>query len=125
MNYRNFFKIFSIGSIGYSLLEIIWRGYTHWSMSITGGITLYILDFFFSRKKRKSYLTKCIGGGIIITAVEFIAGIIFNRILKLNVWNYSNNKFNIAGQICLKYFLLWCLLCHPVSLLCDFMRKTP
>ena len=32
------FMLFSIGAVGYGLIEIIWRGYTHWSMLGAGGI---------------------------------------------------------------------------------------
>ena len=30
--------LFSIGAMGYGLIEILWRGYTHWSMLTAGGI---------------------------------------------------------------------------------------
>ena len=30
--------VFAIGAVSYSLIEILWRGYTHWTMMITGGI---------------------------------------------------------------------------------------
>ena len=31
-------SVFSIGAAGYSLLEILWRGNTHWTMTLAGGI---------------------------------------------------------------------------------------
>lgn len=31
-------SVFSIGAVGYSLLEILWRGNTHWTMTLAGGI---------------------------------------------------------------------------------------
>ena len=32
--------VFGTGASFYSLLETIWRGHTHWSMSLTGGLVL-------------------------------------------------------------------------------------
>lgn len=124
MDYRNFFKIFSIGAIGYCTLEKIWRGYTHWSMAITGGFCFTLLNRLFSKIDNNTTTKKCICGGIVITATEFIAGVIFNLLLKLNVWDYSDKKFNIAGQICPFYTLLWCILCHPVTRLCHYINKS-
>lgn len=46
---------------------------------------------------------------IIITALELIFGIIFNLYLKMDVWDYSNMPFNLLGQICLPFSLLWML----------------
>ena len=98
MNYRNFFKLFSIGAVGYSMLEVIWRGYTHWSMSLTGGFCFATLFKLYNKMNTKAcMIKKCICGSIVITASEFLAGIIFNIILKFNVWDYSNKKLNIAG----------------------------
>lgn len=125
MNYRYFFKIFSIGAIGYSIIEILWRGYTHWSMALTGGFCFSALYRFYTKiSKKTSTLKKCVCGGIIITATEFVSGIIFNKILKLNVWDYSKNRLNISGQICPLYSLLWCLLSCPIVCLCKALNKT-
>lgn len=37
--------------------------------------------------------------GIHITLHELLAGYIFNILLKLNIWNYSNEFLNFKGQI--------------------------
>ena len=53
-------------------------------------------------------------GSSFVTAVEFIFGVVFNIILKKNVWDYSKMPMNIVGQICMPYSCLWVLL----SLVC-------
>lgn len=53
-------------------------------------------------------------GTVFITGVEFIFGCIFNISLGMNVRNYDNMPFNLLGQICLPFSLLWLLLCIPV-----------
>ena len=38
--YKRCYFIFIAGALGYCLLEILWRGYTHPSMGIAGGLCL-------------------------------------------------------------------------------------
>ena len=40
----------------------------------------------------------------------------------MNVWDYSDRKFNLMGQICPLYSALWFLLCIPVNRLTEYMR---
>jgi len=112
-----------IGGIGYGLLEIIWRGFTHWSMVLTGGLCLSILTTFFARCKKMSVITKAMCGAGIITAVELVVGIVTNMILKLQVWDYSKLKGNFLGQICPQFTLIWFLLSLPIAYLSKNKRS--
>ncbi len=47
---------------------------------------------------------------IAMTIIEYIAGIIFIKKMKVKLWDYSNEKFNIEGIICLKYSFFWAVL---------------
>ena len=49
-------------------------------------------------------------GGSLITLVELFTGIYFNLYLHLNLWNYSQDRFNLLGQICLQNCIYWYLL---------------
>ena len=49
----------------------------------------------------------------IITAVEFVFGVIFNIWLGLNVWDYSDEPLNFLGQICPGFVLMWMALSLP------------
>jgi uncharacterized membrane protein len=55
-------------------------------------------------------LVKTLFGALIILIVEFGSGLIFNKILNLNIWDYSSLPFNICGQICILFGFLWMLL---------------
>lgn len=114
--------LFLIGSFGYGSLELLWRGFTHWTMFFLGGICFSLLFFIFERLTA-SLFTKAIIGGVIITSAEFITGLIVNILLKWNVWDYSFAPFNILGQICLPYTILWILLSIPLVYLCRFLAK--
>ena len=45
--------------------------------------------------------------GVMMTLIEFIAGLIFIKGLKIKLWDYSNQKGNIMGIICPVYSLIW------------------
>lgn len=115
--------LFSMGGIGYALLEILWRQRTHWTMAVTGGACFLSLFKFYKRHSKMKMLSKCLSGSAIITAIEFCSGCIINLKFKLNVWDYSNYHFNIKGQICPLYSTLWALLCIPISFLCSYICK--
>lgn len=113
---RNFYHyLFAalIGGFGYCLLEIIWRGRTHYSMFFAGAIVmssfLYINDNF-----SLPLWAKCFAGMLIITTVELAFGIAFNLILREHVWDYSNVPLNLMGQICVPFSLLWFMLSGAV-----------
>lgn len=48
--------------------------------------------------------------GMIMTFIEYIAGIIFIKGMKVKLWDYSNMWGNVDGIICPLYTFLWSLL---------------
>lgn len=114
--------IFVFGAINYMAIEILWRGHTHWTMAIAGGLCamlIYVLNIEFHDM---NLVYKCFAGAIIITSVELVMGLIVNMTLKWNVWDYSEYAFNFLGQICPLYFVFWFLLCIPVVKLFDYFQ---
>ena len=103
--------IFAIGFVGYGVIEILFRGYTHWSMLLTGGaclLTLYYLNVQFNKV---SMVWKALIGAFVITAYELAVGVIANLLFHFNVWDYSEQPFDFLGQICPLFTFLWFLLC--------------
>ena len=45
-----------------------------------------------------------------MTLVELIGGIILDKYFNLRLWDYSNEKLNYKGYICLKFSLAWMLI---------------
>ena len=45
--------------------------------------------------------------GVGMTLIEFVAGLIFIKGLKIKLWNYSDRKGNIMGIICPSFSLIW------------------
>lgn len=115
--------VFLAGASGYGAIEILWRGYTHWTMLIAGGVCLLLLYRIFLYLEGSKLITKCLLGGLVITTIELIAGAVVNLELGMNVWDYSEMPFNLYGQICLLYSFFWVVLCLPVVLLCKRLKS--
>ena len=118
-----YFFLFFFGGIVYVLIEMLWRGYSHWSMFILGGICFVLLGLI---NKKYTWdiplLIQMLIGTFIITLMEFIFGCIFNLWLNLNVWDYYDLPFNIMGQICLPYSVLWMFLSLIIIFVDDGIR---
>jgi uncharacterized membrane protein len=95
-----------LGGFGYCLIEIIWRGRTHYSMFFAGAIILSTF-YYINEMYNISFVEKCLIGMLIITGLEFVIGVLFNIVLKENVWDYSKMPLNILGQICVPFSALW------------------
>ena len=115
--------LFLLGALGYPFVEILWRGYTHPTMALAGGICAVLL-FRLNRSLASGRLPlRLLASGAAITLIELIFGVIFNLGFGMEVWDYSDVPFDLLGQICLPYFCLWCLLSLPFCLLCP--RRSP
>ena len=115
--------VFLTGCFVYSLLEIASRGFTHWTMTLTGGLILTILYEMHVRLTGTPLWQKCLIRSVIITYVEFTVGVIVNIILRWNVWDYSDMPFNVLGQICLPFTVLWFFLCIPAYYVCRTISR--
>lgn len=108
-NFLTYLIVALIGGCGYCLIEIIYRGRTHYSMFFAGAIVLTTF-YYISKNYELPLWAKCLAGMIIITGIELVFGIVFNIILKEQVWDYSNVPLNFLGQICVPFSLIWFVL---------------
>ena len=118
---REYAETALVGGIGYCLLEMTWRGRTHWSMALAGGACFAAAHGINDLFPRASLWRRCLMGAAVITAVEWTAGRLFNQ--RYQVWDYRARRGNINGQICLLYSALWFLLCIPLCALSRAIRK--
>ena len=114
---------FWAGGIGYGLVELLWRGETHWSMVLTGGACLLAICCINNKLKKKNVLIRSAVCAAAITAVEFAVGMLVNRWWGMNVWDYGEMFGNVLGQICPLYTFLWFLLCIPISMVAARGKK--
>ena len=48
-----------------------------------------------------------IGGVVICSVLELFTGWILDKIFRMRWWDYSENRFNIGGYICLEFSIKW------------------
>jgi len=109
-----FSLLFTVGATGYYLIEIAFRGYSHWSMALCGGICLCLIYLTNRRFSHYHLFLRALFGALIITAVEFLAGCILNLYLHWDIWDYSHLPLNLLGQITPVFSGVWFLLSIPV-----------
>ena len=58
-----YLMVFLLGGAGYCLIEVLWRGFTHWSMAIAGGGALAFIYHIGARYPESALWQRCAAGG--------------------------------------------------------------
>ena len=115
--------LFCVGAGLYVSIELLYRGYSHWTMGVLGGISFVSIGLINEVLSWNTPLAlQALIGSVTITFYEFIFGVILNIWLGLNIWDYSNLPFNILGQICIPFSVIWYFLSIIGICLDDFLR---
>ena len=103
-----------VGGLLYGLLEIAYRGHTHWTMVLLAALLCIPLDLANEVMPwRLPLALQGVIGGLTITAAELLAGLVLNCWLGLEIWDYSGLWGNLWG-------LVWCVLAIPVIVIFDW-----
>lgn len=94
----------------YLLIELAWRGRTHWTMLPLAAVIFVCAGILDEVERPPSIWQQVILGAAIATALELAAGLILNVWLGLGVWDYSNLPGNLMGQICPQFTIAWAVL---------------
>ncbi len=112
----------ALGGLLYGGLELIWRGYTHWTMLLLAAALCVPLDLANEHIPWDMPLwMQAVIGGLTVTAAELAAGVVLNLWFGLEVWDYSGMWGNLWGQVCPLYTVLWCILAGPVIVTYDWL----
>lgn len=116
-------EVLFLGGLGGSIyygIEILYRGFSHWSMFLLGGVCMIFMGKQGEWSEWNCPLWRQLFRSILfVSCGEFITGIVVNKLLSWEVWDYSDNKMNLFGQICLKFAILFGVL----SLFAIFLSK--
>lgn len=120
MYYINSFLIYSV--IGFIMESALYKFFSidNYSGFMIGPITpiygigvvvilvinKYILEKINTNKIIKLILSFFIFA-ILLTIIEFIGGLLLDKILNVELWDYTNKKYNIGKYICLELSLVW------------------
>ena len=105
------FIVFSIGAAAYGLIEILFRGHTHWTMVLTGGACVLTLYYLSGWLLSMPLILSALAGAMIITCYEFFVGVMVNLKFNWHVWDYSSQPGNVLGQICPVFTGIWFTIC--------------
>ena len=115
--------LFTSGGLLYIILELAWRGWTHWSMFALGGLCFVCLGLINEVIPWIIPLWRqVVIGACVITALEFLTGCVVNLWLEWDVWDYSQLPGNVLGQVCPQYFILWLPVSQAGIILDDWLR---
>ena len=97
-----------VGGCLYYGFEVVFRGFSHWSMFVLGGICMCFCAWQGSVRQWQDplwvQLLRCMD---CITSCEFITGIIVNKWMGWHVWDYTGMPLQLFGQICVPFMLLF------------------
>ncbi len=112
-----------VGGLIYYGIEILYRGHSHPAMILVGGICFILCGCLNEvipwEMPLPLQMAIC---SVLITGVEFFSGIVLNIWLGLAIWDYSRLPFNILGQICLPFMVVWFFLSAVAIVLDDYLR---
>ena len=97
--------LFYTGGATYLTLELLYRGRSHGSMFLAGGICFLMMGQLNRVEPRLPLPLRAVVGSLIVTGVELAMGMAVNR--NYQVWDYRNQPGNFMGQICPRFTALW------------------
>ena len=107
--------LFYTGGAAYLTMELLYRGRSHGSMFLAGGACFLLIGHLNHVSPRLPVPFRAAVGALIVTMVEFAAGMLVNR--EYAIWDYRDQPMNLMGQICPAFTALWI----PLSLLAIFL----
>ena len=120
--------LFCVGGFVYIGIETIYRYLmhrppTHWAMFVLGGLAFLLIGRINEHVDWDvPFWMQILIGTAIVLVLEFVFGCVLNLCLGLAIWDYSNLPFNLLGQICLPFALIWAFLVAIAIVLDDYLR---
>ncbi len=112
----NIFLCFIIYSFCGWLMETVYLSVYHWHFIKRGflisplcgiyGVGTILVVYLLDKLKSRPLLV-FFGAVLITTVLEFITGLLLERVFNRELWNYSGDSLNFLGIICLRNTLIW------------------
>ena len=122
--------IWFIFGMCYFTLEGIYRipkgGYANIAMLFVGGLCGVLVGSINQIPKfyKMAVWKQAVIGTVLTLVVEYISGYILNIKMGLDIWDYSDMYFNLNGQVCFEFAVIWFLLMPTAIWLEDYIRFT-
>ena len=76
-----------LGGLAYMGIELLWRGRTHWTMGVLGGVCFVLIGLLDEIQEHPPLPLQMLQGAAIVTGLELLVGLVVNRWLGLGVWD--------------------------------------
>ncbi len=119
-------SLFFLGASGGWIIELFFRRYVSQKRWVNPGflvgpiVPLYgfgLVSFYFfanvipwhsiSSLEWLNVLIEILSAGVFMTLIEYIAGLIFIKGMRIKLWDYSRRPWNVQGIICPLFSLIW------------------
>ncbi len=97
--------LFYLGGLAYCGLELCWRGWTHGSMFVLGGLCFLLIGHLGRVARPLPVLPRAVVAAGVVTMAELACGLIVNR--EHQIWDYRHLPLDLGGQVCLLFTGLW------------------
>ncbi len=89
--------------------KLVNSGFLHGPVCPIYGVGALIMLLFLD-KFRGNIIAIFIIGFVVLSVWEYIVGVLLEKIFKTKYWDYSDNKFNFQGRVCLMNSIFWGIL---------------
>lgn len=123
--------LFYIGFSTYITIEVLFHakmqmfelGWSYLASGLMGAAAFMIIDSFNNNISWDIELPyQMLAGGLVVTLIEFLVGMISVYIFHVKMWDYSNMRFNLYGVICPQFTIFWVLLSAIAIVLADMIN---
>ena len=122
-NLAEYLFLFWVGGSVYIEIELLYRGYTHWSMFVLAGTVFvtvgWMNECIFDWHTQFSW--QVLIATLWATGLEYTCGVIL-RHFGLQVWDYSNVPLNVDGLICVPFMFVWAVLMVVAIVVDDIIK---
>ena len=117
--------IFVVSGFTYTMLELLWRGRTHWTMFICAGLCGLVMANINNNllEFNTDFREQVFVSALLCTTMEFFFGIIFNG--DFQIWDYRGTWGTIhalGDQVNILFFGIWALISFFALPLLDWMQ---
>ncbi len=123
-NIRSYILMFSTGTVIGAFFELFLTERAVIASAVTMGVFWVVIHRINHVVGEESIFTKALLAMFAITAFELIGGVIINRIMHLDMWNFSDRSMHVLGQICPSECVLRFITAIPIIYISTFIDRS-
>lgn len=123
--------LFYVGFSTYIMIEVMFHskmslfepGWSYIASGLMGATAFMIIDSFNNSISWDiEFIIQMVLGGVVVTFIEFIVGLVSVFIFHSRMWDYSDMPMNLYGIICPQFTIFWILLSAIAIILGDIIN---